>query len=166
MNSPEVATLRVSNYREEPMASQVTGTAAGKGAPGKLDATRKETADKESLQHKDSIENFDGPEQFQVEKIPSKVQLIKPDNCQGGPVIAYHCEAQYALRRILIEQGKKSFRELEKAMTNDLLNHSYQVTKAIEEKFEEELIKKHGYGRGHLFSDNNCKIIFKTFLKE
>lgn len=49
MNSPEVATLRVSNYREEPMASQVTGTAAGKGAPGKLDATRKETADKESL---------------------------------------------------------------------------------------------------------------------
>lgn len=103
---------------------------------------------------------------FSVEKIPLKVPLVNPNSCEGGPVIVYHSEAQYQLRKHLIEQARKTFKELEKAQTNDLLNHSYQVTKVLEEKFEEDLIKNQGYGKGHLYSDNNCKIIFKTFLKE
>jgi hypothetical protein len=78
----------------------------------------------------------------------------------------YHSEAQYQVRRYLIEQARKTFKELEKAVTNDLLAHSYQRTKLLEERFEEQLVRNQGFGRGHMFADNNVKIVFKTFLKD
>lgn len=78
----------------------------------------------------------------------------------------YHSEAQYQVRRYLIEQARKTFKELEKAVTNDLLAHSFQRSKMLEERFEEMLVRTQGYGRGHMFADNNVKIVFKTFLKE
>lgn len=170
LTNPEIAVIKINNYREEAMASNVTGQ-PGSTRLQKME-NRKESPNslqhqESTIQHRDSNENInDASEQFSVEKIPLKVQLVKPDNCSGGPVIVYHSEAVYALRKQLIEQARKTFRELEKAQTNDLLNHSNQITKVLEEKFEEDLIKNQGYGKGHLFSDNNCKIIFKTFLKE
>jgi hypothetical protein len=82
--------------------------------------------------------------------------LVRPDACPDGPCIVYHSEAQYQVRKYLIEQARKCFKELEKAVnTNQLLAHSYQRTKMLEERFEEILVRNQGFGRGHMFSDNN-----------
>jgi hypothetical protein len=40
-------------------------------------------------------------------------------------VAVYHSEASYAVRKFLIEAGKKHFVELEKAETSAILSHSY-----------------------------------------
>lgn len=106
-------------------------------------------------------------ELFSLEKIPTKIPKIKPvfpDS--GNTVAAYHCEAAYAIRKVLIEQAKKSFKELEKADVIALLNHSNQHSRRLEERFEEMFIKSQGYGRGQLFSDLNTRIVFKTFLQD
>lgn len=61
---------------------------------------------------------------------------------EGGLLLAvYHSEAPYSVRKVLIEQAKKSFKELEKAETNALLTHSHQRTKMLDERFEEMFLK-------------------------
>jgi hypothetical protein len=41
--------------------------------------------------------------QFQPDKIPVKVPLVRPDACAEGTCIVFHSEAQYQVRRYLIE---------------------------------------------------------------
>jgi len=48
------------------------------------------------------------------------------------------------VRKVLLEQAKKNFKEVEKAEANfvtSLINHSSQRTKMLEERFEEMFIK-------------------------
>jgi len=57
----------------------------------------------------------DGDEPFNPERIPLKIPLVRPVVPETGlNTIVYHSEAQYALRRVLIDQAKKNFKELEK----------------------------------------------------
>jgi hypothetical protein len=58
----------------------------------------------------------------------------------------------------------KHFRELEKVEISAILQHSYQRTKMLEDRFEDKFIKNYGYGRGNQYTDPNHRITFKTFL--
>lgn len=64
-------------------------------------------------------------EPFNPERIPSKIPLVRPVIPETGlNTIVYHSEAQYALRKVLIEQARKNFKELEKTDVLQLLAHS------------------------------------------
>lgn len=159
----EIALVKLNNYREEgqtshlPLTSQKTTS-----APMKMDST----VNANSPVPAEGEADAEAETQFQPDKIPLKIPLVRPDSCESGSCIVYHSEAQYQVRKYLIDQARKTFKELEKAVTNDLLAHSYQRTKMLEERFEETLVRNQGFGRGHMFADNNVKIVFKTFLKE
>lgn len=84
----------------------------------------------------------------------------------GILVACYHSEAAYAVRKLFIEHAKKQFAELEKAETNAILTHSHHHHyKQVEERFEDEFLKKYGYNRGGQYKDQNVRITFKTFLE-
>lgn len=107
----------------------------------------------------------DADEPFNPERIPLKIPLVRPVVPETGlNTIVYHSEAQYALRRVLIDQAKKNFKELEKTDVLQLLAHSNQRSRMLEDRFEEMLIRNMGFGRGCLHQDQNQRIIFKTFL--
>ena len=106
------------------------------------------------------------PEAFNPDKIPPKIPFVKPLTSSGLQTNTYHSEAPYSLRKILIEQGRKTFKELEKTDVNALLIHSSQRQRMLEDILEETLIKDHGYGRGCQYQDSNTRITFKTFLQE
>lgn len=105
---------------------------------------------------------------FNPEKLPLKIPLVRPTTAGEPPVaiIPYHSEAPYFLRKHIIEQAKKTFKELEKADTNNLLIHSHQRARQLEDRFEELFIKQYGYGKGCQYNDLNTRITFKTFLME
>lgn len=68
---------------------------------------------------------------FNPEKLSTKIPLVRPTTSGETPVtiIPFHSEAPYFFRKHLIEQAKKTFKELEKADTNNLLIHSHQRAK-------------------------------------
>ena len=80
--------------------------------------------------------------------------------------MVYHAEGVYSLRRVLIDQAKKTIKELEKCDMNQILIHSAQRTKMLDDRFEEMMIRNQGYGRGCQFSDQNMRITYKTFLND
>ena len=149
--------IKMNNYRNPDAPAQATPEPLAKGAAkdskGDLQASVEEEAKSQQS------------EQFNAEKIPTKVPLVKPSSSAGSTIV-YHSEAPYLVRKSLIEQAKKTFKELEKAETNALLTHSHQMTKKLEEKFEENLIRNQGFGRGNMYNDQSTKIVFKTFLQE
>lgn len=56
---------------------------------------------------------------FNPDKIPPKIPKVKLSNPDTNlEIAAFHSEAPYALRKLLIEQAKKHFKELEKAEAN------------------------------------------------
>lgn len=63
-----------------------------------------------------------------------------------------------------MEQARKSFKELEASQTVQLLQHSSQRQRLLEDKLEEGLIKAMGFGKGCMYQDGNSRIMFKTFL--
>ena len=150
----EKALLKVSNFREvtiDASGNPVQSARTGGSTPApEADAT---------------IETQE--QQFNPEKLPPKIPLVKPINTDSGLQIAvYHSEAPYALRKVLMEQARKTFKELEKADVNQLLIHSSQRSKMLEERFEESFIKNEGYGKGSQYTDANIRLTFKTFLQE
>lgn len=70
------------------------------------------------------------------------------------------------LRKMIIEVAKRHIKELEKLNLNAVLGHTAQKSKQLEERFEEFMIRAHGFGRGCQFVDRNMRITWKTFLKE
>jgi len=145
----EKALLKLNNHRdaaEQAILSARTGNSAPDGAPVDIQ-----------------------DEAFNFEKIPTKIPKVKTINPDGIQIAAYHSEAPYNVRKVLLEHAKKTFKELEKAEANfvsSLINHSSQRTKMLEERFEEMFIKTQGYGRGCQHTDFNTRITFKTFLNE
>lgn len=107
-----------------------------------------------------------GDETFNPDKIPNKIMITRPRVESGLQVAMYHSEASYALRKLVIEQARKSFKELEKAEMSALLSHSHQRSKMLEDRFEDKFINSHGFGRGCQYTDPNQRITFKTFLQE
>ena len=66
-------------------------------------------------------------EAFNFDKIPLKIPRVKPHNADGISLVAFHSEAPYSIRKILLEHAKKHIKELEKAEANfvtSLINHS------------------------------------------
>lgn len=106
------------------------------------------------------------PNVFNADKLPQKIPIVKPDGCTSGNVIVYHAEAAYQVRKYIFEQAKKTYKEVEKSNTSELLSHSHQRTRELEDRFEEYLLTGQGYGKGNMHTDLNSKILFKTFLNE
>lgn len=80
--------------------------------------------------------------------------MANPKIGDTGDVVAlFHPEAAYSLRKAIMEQARKTFKELEKAEINQLLLHSNQRSTMLETKFEEKFIKAHNYERGCQYSD-------------
>lgn len=158
----EIAFIRLNNFRPEMNPNDPAVLA--KEAKAKQDAQAKAAVDAEK--QGDNPDEEPQEEQFQPEKLPLKIPLVKPDNCESGPCIVYHSEAVYMVRKFLIEQARKTFKELDKAETNALLQHSYQRTRMLEERFEDNLIRYNSYGRGSMHIENNYKLVFKTFLQD
>lgn len=144
----EQALVKLCNYREP----------APEGAPA---------ADAAAAEGEQPAEEAEAPEEtFRPEAIPLKIPMAKCKTETGISVAMYHSEAAYSVRRYLIEHAKKQFPELEKAETNAILTHSHHHHyKQVEERFEDEFLKKYGYNKGGQFSDQNVRITFKTFLE-
>ena len=105
-------------------------------------------------------------ETFKPEVVNLKIPMAKQKTDTGLSIAMYHSEAAYSVRKHFIEHAKKQFPELEKAETNAILTHSYHHHyKQIEERFEDEFLKKYGYNKGGQFTDQNVRITFKTFLE-
>ena len=75
-------------------------------------------------------------------------------------------EAQYQVRRLIIDVAKRHFKELEKLNMNAVLGHTAQKSKQLEERLEDYLVRMLGFGRGCQVVDRNYKITWKTFLQE
>jgi len=157
-NKEEMAFIKLNNRREE----EANGTATP--VPPPMSSSRTGNSKLEDERTPTPI-NADDDVVFQPEKIPKKVPLVKPVQGEINTIV-YHSEAPYSVRRFLIEQAKKNFKELEKAELNALLSHSHRSSKMLEERIEENLIKTQGFNRGCMFQDQNSRILFKTFLKE
>jgi hypothetical protein len=97
----------------------------------------------------------DEEEVFQPEKIPTKIPLLKTQSSSVGSVIAYHTEAAFAVRKIIIEKAKDKIKELAKAETTVLLSHSHQRAKIMADRLEDNLIKNQNFGRGCMYQDAN-----------
>lgn len=74
-------------------------------------------------------------------------------------------EAQYAVRKLIIEVAKRHFKELEKLNLNAVLAHTAQKSKQLDERFEDYIIRTLKFGRGCQYNDRNLKITWKTFLQ-
>ena len=60
-------------------------------------------------------ESIDPEEEFNPDKIPTKILMANIRISDPPSTIAvYHPAASYSLRKTLIDQGRKSFKELEK----------------------------------------------------
>ena len=58
-------------------------------------------------------------EPFDPEKLPTKIPLVKTVDPNGTlQTLVYHAEGVYSLRMVLIDQAKKSMKELEKCDIN------------------------------------------------
>jgi len=96
----EKALLKLNNYREtfldedgKVLSARTGGSVAG-GEPG---------------------ESIDPDDEFNPDKIPSKILITTVKLPEVPNVVAlYHPEAAYSLRKTLIDQGRKTFKELEK----------------------------------------------------
>ena len=67
---------------------------------------------------------------------------------------------------MIIEVAKRHFKELEKLNLNAVLGHTAQKSRQLEERFEDQMIRAHGFGKGCQHVDRNLVITWKTFLKE
>jgi hypothetical protein len=68
-------------------------------------------------------------ENFQLEDLPMKAILVDPKATEDTSLIVYHTEAQYHLRKIVIDVAKRHFKELDKVNLNALLGHTAQKTR-------------------------------------
>lgn len=66
---------------------------------------------------------------FSLEEIPMKAILVDPKATEDTHLIVYHSEAQYILRKIIIDVAKRHFKELEKLNLNAVLGHTAQKTR-------------------------------------
>ena len=105
-------------------------------------------------------------ENFSLEDLPLKAILVDPKATEDTHLIVYHSEAQYHLRKIIIDVAKRHFKELDKLNLNAVLGHTAQKTRQMEERFEEHLIRTQGFGKGCQVVDKNMRITWKTFLQE
>jgi hypothetical protein len=90
--------------------------------------------------------------------------LIDQKAAEDTHLIAFHAEAQYFVRRLIIDVAKRHFKELEKLNMNAVLGHTAQKSKQLEERLEDYLVRMLGFGRGCQVVDRNYKITWKTFL--
>jgi len=75
-------------------------------------------------------------------------------------------EALYYLRRVIIEVAKRHFKELDKLNMNAVLAHTAQKSKQLDERFEDFMVRNHGFGRGCQVQERNYRITWKTFLQD
>lgn len=57
-------------------------------------------------------------------------------------------EAQYHLRKLIIDVAKRHIKELEKLNMNAVLGHTSQKSRQLDERFEDYMIRTQGFGRG------------------
>jgi hypothetical protein len=87
------------------------------------------------VDHVTSLENF------AIEEIPTRMILVDQKTSDDTHLIAYHTEAQYTLRKLIIDVAKRHFKELDKINMNAVLGHTAQKSRQLEERFEENLIR-------------------------
>jgi hypothetical protein len=63
-------------------------------------------------------------EVFALEDIPTKIPLVDPRPADEYLVILYHSEAQFMLRKQLIEAAKRHWIQLDKLNLNAVLAHT------------------------------------------
>ena len=81
-------------------------------------------------------------ETFNVDEIPTKIIMFDPNQKdQDIQMIMYHAEAQYAVRKMIIECAKKHFKELEKLNLNAVLAHTAQKSRQLDERFEDHVVR-------------------------
>ena len=79
---------------------------------------------------RESEQQSEHSDAFSIDEIPNKVLLVDPRSADGEiNLIAYHAEAQYSVRRLIIDVAKRHFKELEKLNLNAVLAHTAQKSK-------------------------------------
>lgn len=135
VHKDEVALIRLNNYREmKPDESTFLGTSMDAGQTS-ADQTKNNESINQSKAEEESFENF------AIEDMPPKMIVVPSQNPDNINLIVYHSEAQYALRKIMIEVAKKNFKELEKVGLNPVLAHTHQKSKLLDERFEEHVVR-------------------------
>ncbi len=139
----EVALVRLNNYREpkpeEPPAPE--GAAGDSKQPSRPQSPpKKEDGDVSGIPEGEDP-NI-SMETFNADDIPPKIILFDPNQKdQDIQMIMYHAEAQYAVRKVVIEAARKHFKELEKLNLNAVLAHTAQKSKQLDERFEDHVVR-------------------------
>lgn len=182
LNRGECALMRVNNFRDAKLdetaldqnasVEAFVNTSQQHHAPshqkqGSVNTSGKQAPSLSSQRDQLSMEqDVSALDNFQLEDVPAKMILLNPHNDERDVnLIVYHSEAQYALRKLVIEVAKRHFKELEKLNLNAVLAHTAQKSKQLDERFEDYIIRTLKYGRGCQYTDRNLKITWKTFLQ-
>lgn len=137
-DSRECALVKLSNFREKAPPAPAANESPKKGADKQADVSREEDLDDSRRESMKSMEKEEGT----FEDIPPKVMLINPHLSDGQRIIVLHTEAHMALRKMLIENAKKHFKELEKLEVNSVFSHPKNKSELLEEKFTEHTTTK------------------------
>ena len=136
----ECALVKLLNFREVQKDPVATGAEspkrnADKPGDGSKDDIDLDDSRRESMK---SMEKDEGT----FEDVPQKIILINPVLSDGQRVIVVHSEAQMGLRKMLIDNAKKHFKELEKLDTNSVFSHPKNKSELLEEKFLDHITTK------------------------
>lgn len=106
-------------------------------------------------------------EQFEIEKLSSRIILLKSANEEHyeGNLMVQHGEAVYFVRRHILEKARNFWKEAKEINANYVLGMSERLQKQLDDKFEKQCIKELGYELGEQYEDHNMRVTFKTFLK-
>ena len=137
----ECALIKLLNFREPPKAAipPPLGNESNKKITDKSLEISKDEIDLDDSR-RESIKSGERDEGT-FEDVPPKIILCHPYFADGSRVIIVHSEAQIGLRKMLIENAKKHFKELEKLDLNSVFSHPKNKSELLEEKFIEHVKK-------------------------
>lgn len=94
--------------------------------------------------------------------------MLNPMNAEQheGTLLVQHSEAVLAIRRHIIDKAKTVWREAKDVNTNHVLGFSQLKQESLDRILDGQVTNMLGWQRGETFSDQNCAIIYNTFLEE
>ena len=114
----------------------------GKDAEGEAHSQKMETISDTSSQR--ALRQIDS---FEIEKLPQKVILLKPQNPETheGTLMLQHNEAVFMVRRNILERAKLFWKEAKDLNTNYALGITCVKQRLLDEAYEKKCIESLGF---------------------
>lgn len=135
--SGEAQAMNTSTLSKDKHESHMSAVNAGEDG-GSKNEHESETSSQKAIK---MIENFE------IEKLPHKVILLRSANEEHheGNLMVQHSEAVFFVRRHILEKARNFWKEAKEINSNYVLGMSERKQAQLNEKFEEHCIKELGY---------------------